>query len=344
MEQIWSADEFYQEVPDMDLAMVTGQEPWKTMFQGCCPDPELEEWLILPRTWLFLLTGRAGYGKSYLARAFAGELGEKGYRFLRLYGADLQGTTQTETVRRISELLEELSRGTPVFLMLQALESLKEETAQLELARGLERLKDRDLPVIVAALTEREEALSPYLRRIFQVCSLTLPDKNAREEYFRDYWESVMGEPETLTFKRMAELTEGLCYGQLEQIRLCVSALLRKKGLAVFGTSESFRGAVETGRLRLTERTFLQAAEAVRKNQTQADQQKPENQQTQTDRQMQEDGNALRLTDEKKKKDDFIGREIFDSSQSRADVEDMMPEDISLEDLFSVSSPFRPSN
>ncbi|MDO5538803.1 MAG: AAA family ATPase [Eubacteriales bacterium] len=338
MEQIWRADEFYQEIPDMNLAMVTGQEPWKTVFQGCCPDSELEEWMVLPKTWLFLLTGGAGYGKTYLTRAFAGELGEQGYRFLRLYGADLQGETQNETIRRISGLLEELFRGDPVFLMLQALESLKEEAAWLELARGLEHVRDRDLPVVVAALTEKEEELSPYLRRIFQICSFSLPDKTDRTEYFRDCWENVMGEPETLSFIRMAELTEGLCYGQLEQIRLCVSALLRKKGLTVFKTPEGFRKAVETGRLRLTERTFRQAVDAIGKKKVPKEERKPEEERQAADY------DAVKLTAGKKAGENFAGRGISDSIKDRGKEEEMMPEDISLEALFSVSSRFRPGN
>lgn len=266
MNEGWRIENFYQDTPGGGLEYVSGQEVWKNLFYGCIPNEELEEWLCLPKTWCFLLSGEGGTGKTYLAKGFAAEMGRHGYRFLLLDGMDFVGKSEEETIQRVEKLFRFVSTGESFFILIQGMDRLPGWEASIAFAKEVEKLKDQDFPVVITALTENQKEIFPALQRVFYICQLLLPDEAARIEYFTSSWSDsfLSGKPK-FSVERMAEITEGLNYTQLELIRMCATGVMWKQGKRLLKTTEAFRQAVESGGLQLSEKRFRQITALVRR-------------------------------------------------------------------------------
>lgn len=266
MDESWRVENFYQEISGGSLEYVCGQEVFKNLFYTCIPNQELEEWLRLPKTWCFLLSGENGVGKTYLAKAFAAEMAQYEYHFLVMDGIDLVGKSEQETLERIKKLGQVLLTGEGLFLMLQGLDRLQGLKASVMFAKELEKLKTRNYPVVIVALTENQEEIFPVLQKVFYICRLTFPDKDARNEYFKNYWKDsfLVGKPK-FNAEQMAEITEGMNYTQLELLRMCVMGVMWQQGSRILKTSSEFKKAVKSGKLRISEKRFRQIAASVRR-------------------------------------------------------------------------------
>ncbi len=269
MSEEWRVENFCREAPEGGLEYVSGQEVWKNLFYGCILEPELEEWLCLPRAWCFLLSGESGVGKTYLARSFAAEMGQHGYHFLLLDGLDLTGDTEEESIQRIRSLFRTVSSGERFFLMIQGIERIRGEAAEVLFAGKLEELKEQDVPVIVVALTEAQEQILSALQRVFYICGMRLPDESSRTEYFKRFWSSsFLSRKPKFGAEKMAEITEGMNYTQLELVRLCVTGVMCELGVEKLKSVAAFRSAVEAGTIQLSEKRFRQITAAVRQGRT----------------------------------------------------------------------------
>lgn len=266
MKEGWEIESFYQDIPFGGLEYVSGQEVWKNLFYGCIPNQELEEWLCLPKTWCFLLSGESGTGKTYLAKGFAAEMGRHGYRFLLLDGMDFAGKSEAETIQRIEKMFQSVSNGERFFVLIQGLDRLPGRESAIAFAKETEKLKEQDFPVVITALTENQKAIFPALQRVFYICRLSLPDEAARIEYFTGSWsDSFLSGNPRFSVERMAEITEGLNYTQLELIRMCVTGVMWTQGQKILKTTAAFRQAVESGGLQLSEKRFRQITAMVRR-------------------------------------------------------------------------------
>lgn len=238
MEQTWEIEKFSQTPPGYDLDRISGRQEWKLLFRGCSPDEVLQEEFLLPAGRRFLLCGSGGAGKGTLARAFAGSLMRRGYRFFVFYADELEGPEKEETVRRVRCLLEEAERGKTVML-LERLELLRDLTGARLLSRGLQELGQRNLPFVCLATAETGEEVLPELLCCFDICRLEPPDEEERASYFEDQLSSRFSCEPDLDSPTMAKLTEGFTYGQMAQTAAYVRTMLCGQGQSRYRYSGS---------------------------------------------------------------------------------------------------------
>lgn len=246
-------------VPSAGLGSLYGCGYWKSLFQGCIPERQLDVRFGVPRAHAFLLHGPAGNGKHALALAFAKELSDAGYAFIHVPGIAL-----AETPERIEELFEEIlskitEQGKAGFcLLLDCLGELAgQEEAMWVLGQYLFILKEQDIPSVILAIVEDPASVHPSLEKAMLPCGIGLPDEQERqlclEQMFRD---KVLLAP-GLGYKGMAKMTEGFSYGRLCDLFRVAGILLKQKAREFSGgDARRLEEMLQKGYVILTEELF----------------------------------------------------------------------------------------
>lgn len=222
----WAYDQIQQapEGPALDDHAWFSCAPWAKRLQYALPDPALETLLPLPRTQAFLFSGPPGVGKRATAFAMAASLGERGYRFVYLTGAELNAPEEEVRHDRLSALFQQVEEHTPLCIFFEDF-SLCRQPLALEgwLADELALCKSEDLPVTVILSAQEQERISPRLLRYLTVCRFSPPDMDARIAFFRAFFPECKASASLLGGQ-----TKSFSYSQLELVvYLCRLSLRR---------------------------------------------------------------------------------------------------------------------
>ena len=194
------ADRIYDvETPAVRLADVGGMTDVKKRlelaFLGPLRNPELRRLYGKSLRGGLLLYGPPGCGKTFLARAVAGELGAK---FLSLSIVDVLDMWIGNSERNLHELFEAARRSAPCVLFLDEIDALGHKRAQLtssamrtlsnQLLAELDGIDGNNDGVFVLAATNTPWDVDAALRRpgrLDRVALVLPPDGPARESILR---------------------------------------------------------------------------------------------------------------------------------------------------------------
>jgi AAA+ superfamily predicted ATPase len=165
-----------------------------------------------------LLYGPPGCGKTFLARAIAGELGA---RFLAVTLADVLDMWVGSSERNLHDLFAEARRAAPCVLFLDEIDALGHKRSQLrasaaqrgtvnQLLSELDGVQQNNEGVFVLAATNHPWDVDPALRRPGRLDRMLLvlpPDQEAREAIFRTH---LRDRPiASIDLKKLAKRTDG---------------------------------------------------------------------------------------------------------------------------------------
>jgi SpoVK/Ycf46/Vps4 family AAA+-type ATPase len=195
-----AADEFeseYDEVdrPSVTLADVGGMDEVKRRlwisFLGPLQNPEARRAFRKSLRGGLLLYGPPGCGKTFIARAAAGELGAS---FFAVGMSDVLDMWLGQSERRLHELFENARRNAPCVLFLDELDALGRKRSQLGSSAGrgvvnqllaeLDGIGDDNEGVFVLAATNHPWDVDSALKRPGRLDRMLLvlpPDRDARE-------------------------------------------------------------------------------------------------------------------------------------------------------------------
>jgi SpoVK/Ycf46/Vps4 family AAA+-type ATPase len=229
-----AVDSFDAERSTLKLADVAGmtqvKERLEAAFLAPMRNPELRKLYGKNLRGGLLLYGPPGCGKTFIARAVAGELGA---RFMAVSFADIIDMFVGQSERNIHELFEIARRNAPCVLFLDEVDAIGQKRSQLrntpmrsavnQLLLELDDVDGGNDGVFLLAATNHPWDVDSALRRPgrFDRTLLVLPpDGTAREAVFRYHLRErpVAG----VNLARLAKLTDG--YSGADIAHICETA------------------------------------------------------------------------------------------------------------------------
>ena len=183
------------EEPPITFAHVGGMDGVKARleraFLGPLKNPEMYKSFGREIRGGLVLFGPPGCGKTFIARALAGEIGA---RFVDIGLSDVLDMWFGESERKLHELFENARRQTPAVIFLDEVDALGQRRSQLkggggrtlvnQLLAELDGFKSRNTGVFVLGATNHPWDLDPALRRpgrFDQLVFVPPPDAPARK-------------------------------------------------------------------------------------------------------------------------------------------------------------------
>jgi len=253
------------ETPDLTLKDVGGMEQVKrrlnVAFLGPMRNPELRKAYGKSLRGGLLLYGPPGCGKTFIARATAGELGA---RFLGIGLSDILDMWLGQSEHRLHEIFENARRNAPCVLFFDELDAIGQKRVQLQhhgsmrnvvnqLLQELDGVDANNEGVFVLGATNHPwDVDTAFLRpgRFDRMLVVVPPDEPARLAILQHH---VKGRPvEGVDLRAMAARTDGFSGADLAH--LCETA-----------TENALEQSVETGVVRpITTADFQEALRQVR--------------------------------------------------------------------------------
>lgn len=258
-------DDLAQEIPDVTLADVGGMADAKRRleitFLAPLRNPELRRTYGKSLRGGILLYGPPGCGKTFLARALAGEIGA---RFYSVGIPDVMSPWQGESEKQLHETFETARRSRPSVLFFDEIDALGHKRSQMRGSVGgrnvvnvllaeLDGVGQDNADVFVLAATNHPWDVDTALRRPGRFDRMVLvlpPDAPAREAILRTHTRDRPTEDLDLSW--IASRTEEFSGADLAH--LCDSA-----------TELALEQAVRTGKTRpITTADFKRALKDIR--------------------------------------------------------------------------------
>jgi len=256
-----AVDSFDAERSTLKLADVAGmtqvKERLEAAFLAPMRNPELRKLYGKNLRGGLLLYGPPGCGKTFIARAVAGELGA---RFMAVSFADIIDMFVGQSERNIHELFEVARRNAPCVLFLDEVDAIGQKRSQLrntpmrsavnQLLLELDDVDGGNDGVFLLAATNHPWDVDSALRRPgrFDRTLLVLPpDGTAREAVFRYHLRErpVAG----VNLARLAKLTDG--YSGADIAHICETA-----------SERALMDSIHRGEARMIGQPDLEAASA----------------------------------------------------------------------------------
>lgn len=266
---------WFQEDPGYGFDKVAGMEELKELLRGCVRDVSLDSlnsYLGISTVQSFFFYGPPGCGKTFIIEAFAHELMQNGYQFMKLESADIHSKFSGEADKIVKRAFAEAVEHAPCILFMDEIDGICQSRSMPNLSdfnmtltttfltsyNNLTRAnKDNRSVVFIGATNYPANVDIAMLDRV-ELVQVPLPDEELRAYSFKQKFEPVIRLADDLTWEDMADATEGYNQRDINRVSDHLRMLIRT-GVADYTSGNQAVEALKSGEFRLTKEMFEHA-------------------------------------------------------------------------------------
>lgn len=233
-------ESWYKEKPSHGFDDVTGMDELKKRLSDEAASigwNRIDEVLHISPVQSYFFYGPPGTGKTYLIEAFASELMEKGFKYIRLLGGDIHASLVGVAEKTVQIAFREAIDNEPCLIFIDEIEDVCVDRSSSK-AEGHEKrltvafleaynlLRESGKRVIFMGATNHPGQVDSAMLDRVRLIRIPLPDEAAREAYFARKLDTLTLEG-GFSYADMAAATDNYSYRDL--IRLQDSIAIKTK-------------------------------------------------------------------------------------------------------------------
>lgn len=214
----------------------------------------------------YFFYGPPGTGKTFVIEAFASEMMDKGFKYIRLLGGDIHASLVGVAEKTVQIAFQEAVDNEPCIIFIDEIENVcvsrsgrnvegHEKRLTVAFLEAYNLLKESGKRVIFMGATNYPGLIDEAMLDRITMIRIPLPPTESRKKFLESKLESITTES-GYSFEDMAEATENYSFRDLERLTDALSAKL--KDMAI----EAYRVNNDDGTIN-RELTDIAAAEAV---------------------------------------------------------------------------------
>ena len=268
---------WFKETPKNGFEGVAGMEELKTLMERIIRDignASLNAFFEMETVQSFFFYGLPGCGKTFLLEAFAHELIKRfGFKYMSLSGADIHESLVGRTEKIIKRMFEEAEKNAPCILFIDEIDGVcgnrKKShqpahviSATNQFLTSYNDLIKSDKQVIFIGATNNPEDVDIAMLDRVELIEVSLPDQEARANYFKMRLEHILKNETGFTYEHMGEATGDFNYRDLRKfVARLKKELVTEVGVCYGNDTEEAKEAMRNGVFCLKEDVFKKVRE-----------------------------------------------------------------------------------
>ena len=260
---------WYKDKPLQSFKDVKGMEEVKSILESRAANlgwDRIDSALKINPVQSYFFYGPPGTGKTFIIEAFASEMMDKGFKYIRLLGGDIHASLVGVAEKTVQVAFQEAIDNEPCIIFIDEIENVcvsrsgrnvegHEKRLTVAFLEAYNLLKESGKRVIFMGATNYPGLIDEAMLDRITMIRIPLPPTESRKKFFESKLESITIES-GYSFEDMAEATENYSFRDLERLTDALSAKL--KDVAI----EAYRVNNDDGTIN-RELTDIAAAEAV---------------------------------------------------------------------------------
>lgn len=260
---------WYKDKPRQTLKDVKGMDDIKASIESKVSNlgwDRIDSALKINPVQSFFFYGPPGSGKTFFIEAFASEMMDKGFKYIRLLGGDIHASLVGVAEKTVQVAFQEAIDNEPCIIFIDEIENVcvsrsghnvegHEKRLTVAFLEAYNLLRESGKRVIFMGATNYPDQVDEAMLDRITMVRVPLPPVETREEFFESKLGSVALE-DGYSFEDMAEATDNYSFRDLERLTDTLSAKL--KDIAIKENRvDNDDGSIDR------EQTDIAAAEAV---------------------------------------------------------------------------------
>ena len=260
---------WYKDKPRQTLKDVKGMEDIKASIESKISNlgwDRIDSALKINPVQSFFFYGPPGSGKTFFIEAFASEMMDKGFKYIRLLGGDIHASLVGVAEKTVQVAFQEAVDNEPCIIFIDEIENVcvsrsshhvegHEKRLTVAFLEAYNLLRESGKRVIFMGATNYPDQVDEAMLDRITMVRVPLPPVETREEFFESKLENIAIE-DGYSFRDMAEATDNYSFRDLERLTDTLSAKL--KDIAIKENRvDNEDGSIDR------EQTDIAAAEAV---------------------------------------------------------------------------------
>lgn len=264
---------WFKDPPKQTFQEVAGMEHLKKQMERIVLDignSELNTLLEMETVQSFFFYGLPGCGKTFLVEAFANELVSKyGFKYMSLSGSDIHESLVGVTEKIIERMFAEARKNAPCILFVDEIDGVcvnrnspnlpaHVTSATNAFLTGFNNMSKAEEQIIFIGATNHPQNVDPAMLDRVEMIAVSLPDTDARANYFRMQLEHIIQLEEDFTYEEMAEECFNFSYRDLRKLTSRLKKEIKTCVGEIYGNDDQTAvEAIRNGAFRLQREAFL---------------------------------------------------------------------------------------